>query len=61
MDYREKIKEPQEHRQALLKARGDILEKFASQKEHRIQWLVQFIDIEDELEELERYISFFAT
>jgi len=37
---------------ALLHARGEILEKFASEKEQRIQWLVQFIDIEDELEEL---------
>ncbi|MDR3542695.1 MAG: hypothetical protein P4L69_17295 [Desulfosporosinus sp.] len=42
----------EEHKQALLDARGKILEKFNSEKEQKIKWLVQFIDIEDELEEL---------
>lgn len=49
----EKNSEMEKHRQALLAARGKILEKYTSEKEHKIQWLVQFIDIEEELEELE--------
>ena len=52
MRYRERNQAMEEHRQALLDARGKILEKFKSEKEQRIKWLVQFIDIEDELEEL---------
>jgi len=51
---REKNKEMEEHRQALLDARGEILGRYNSEKEQRIQWLVKFIDIEDELEELSR-------
>ncbi|TGE38170.1 hypothetical protein E4K67_09355 [Desulfosporosinus fructosivorans] len=42
----------EKHRQALLDARGKILGKLNSETEHRIQWLMKFIDIEDELEEL---------
>ena len=52
MRYRERNQALEEHRQALLDARGKILEKFKSEQEQRIKWLVQFIDIEDELEEL---------
>ncbi|MDR3543016.1 MAG: hypothetical protein P4L69_18945 [Desulfosporosinus sp.] len=52
MRYREKNQMMEEHRQALLDARGKILEKFKSEKEQRVKWLVQFMDIEDELEEL---------
>ena len=52
MRYREKNQKREEHRQALLDARGEILEKYKTEKEQRIKWLVQFIDIEDELEEL---------
>ncbi|HBW36910.1 hypothetical protein [Desulfosporosinus sp. BICA1-9] len=54
MRDREKNKEMEEHRQALLDARGEILGRYNSEKEQRIQWLVKFIDIEDELEELSR-------
>ncbi|OLN33118.1 hypothetical protein [Desulfosporosinus metallidurans] len=54
MRYREKNQEMEEHRQALLDARGEIFGKYNSEKEQRIQWLVKFIDIEDELEELSR-------
>ncbi|ODA43088.1 hypothetical protein [Desulfosporosinus sp. BG] len=54
MRDREKNQEMEEHRQALLDARGEILGKYNSEKEQRIQWLVKFIDIEDELEELSR-------
>ncbi|MDQ7093764.1 hypothetical protein REC12_09185 [Desulfosporosinus sp. PR] len=42
----------EEYRQALLGERNEILEKIASGKEQRIQWLLKFMDIEDELEEL---------
>ena len=52
MRYREKNQKMEEQRQALLDARGEILEKYKTEKEKRIKWLVQFIDIEDELEEL---------
>lgn len=52
MRYQKKNQKMEIQRQALLHARGEILEKFTSEKEQRIQWLVQFIDIEDELEEL---------
>lgn len=52
MRYRERNQTMEEHKQALLDARGKILEKFNSEKEQKIKWLVQFIDIEDELEEL---------
>ena len=57
MRYREKNQEMKEHRQALLDARGEILGKYNSEKGQRIQWLVKFIDIEDELEELSRWQS----
>jgi len=52
--HREQNQEMEKHRQALLDARGEILGKYNSEKEQRIQWLVKFIDIEDELEELSR-------
>ncbi len=54
MRTREKNQEMDEHRQALLDMRGEILEKYNLAKAQRIQWLVKFIDIEDELEELSR-------
>lgn len=61
MRHREKNQEMEEHRQALLAARGEILGKFNSEKEQRIQWLVKFIDIEDELKELSRRQSQWAS
>ena len=60
MSYHEKNQEMEEHRQALLKARGEVLEKYTAQKEQRVHWLVQFIDIEDELEELTKRQSQWA-
>ncbi|KUO71502.1 MAG: hypothetical protein APF81_11030 [Desulfosporosinus sp. BRH_c37] len=54
MRDRDKNKEIEETRRALLNARGEILGKYHSEKGQRIQWLVKFIDIEDELEELSR-------
>jgi len=49
---RENYQKMEERRQELLNSRGKILEKFKLEKEQRMQWLVRFIDIEDELEEL---------
>ncbi len=60
MKYREKIQEMEKRRQVLHDARGEILGKFKSDKEQRIQWLVQFMDVEDELEELSRRQSQWA-
>ena len=57
MSEREKNKEREELRRALLDARGDILGKYNSEKEQKIQWLVKFMDIDDQLEELSRQKS----
>lgn len=54
MRDRDKNKEIEENKRALLVTRGEILGKYNSEKAQRIQWLVKFIDIEDELEELSR-------
>ena len=43
--------------QMLHDARGEILGKLISERERSPQWLVQLIDIEDELEELFRSSS----
>jgi len=48
------IQEMEERRQVLYDARGELLGKFISEREQRIKWLVQFMDIENELEELSR-------
>lgn len=42
----------EERKQTLLEARGEILGKYKVEKDQRIHWLVRFMDIEDELEEL---------
>ncbi|KLU59920.1 hypothetical protein CEB3_c40540 [Peptococcaceae bacterium CEB3] len=44
----------EERKQTLLEAREEILMKYKTEKEQRLQWLVRFMDIEDELEELAR-------
>lgn len=47
-----KIPEIEERKRKLRHKRGEILGKLISEKEQRSQWLVQLMDIEDELEEL---------
>ncbi|WP_088227409.1 hypothetical protein [Desulfosporosinus sp. FKB] len=54
MGQQQKEREFQAQRQALLEERNKILEKLNLEKEHRIKWLLKFIDIEDKLEELTR-------
>ena len=52
MKAQNKIPEIEERKRMLRHKRGEILGKFISEKEQRSQWLVQLMDIEDELEEL---------
>lgn len=47
-----KIPEIEVRKRMLRHKRGEILGKLISEKEQRSQWLVQLMDIEDELEEL---------
>lgn len=54
MRQRERIQEIVDRRQILHHKREEILGKFISEREQRSQWLVQLMDIEDELEELSR-------
>lgn len=54
MRHGEQNQKMEEHRKALLAVRGEILGKYNLEQEHRVQWLVKFMDIEDELEELSR-------
>lgn len=38
---------------SLRRAREEVLSQLATDREHRVKWLVQLMDIDDELEELE--------
>ncbi|MHB1404639.1 MAG: hypothetical protein ACYCV0_03495 [Desulfitobacteriaceae bacterium] len=38
---------------SLRRAREEVLGQLATDREHRVKWLVQLMDIDDELEELE--------
>ena len=57
MRQRDKMPEIEKREQMLHDARGEILGKFISERERRPLWLVQLMDIEDELEELFRSAS----
>lgn len=52
MRPRHMMQETDERRIILRRKRGEILGKIISEKEKRSRWLVQLMDIEDELEEL---------
>lgn len=52
MRQRDKTKELEDRKKILHHKRVDILGKLISEKEQRSRWLVQLMDIEDELEEL---------
>ncbi|SHI19495.1 hypothetical protein [Desulfosporosinus lacus] len=52
MKQRTRIQETEDRRQSLHDKKGEILGKFMSEREQRSRWIVQLMDIEDELEEL---------
>jgi len=52
MRQRNRTQEIEDRRQSLHDKKGEILGKLMSEREQRSRWLVQLMDIEDELEEL---------
>ncbi|MCO1602403.1 hypothetical protein [Desulfosporosinus nitroreducens] len=54
MKQRTRMQETEDRRQSLHDKKGEILGRFMSEREQRSRWIVQLMDIEDELEELSR-------
>ncbi|SDG29502.1 hypothetical protein [Desulfosporosinus hippei] len=52
MGQRTRIQETEDRKQSLYAKKSEILGKYMSDREKRSRWLVQLMDIEDELEEL---------
>ncbi|MCB8815987.1 hypothetical protein [Desulfosporosinus shakirovi] len=52
MKQRTRMQETEDRRQSLHDKKGEILGRFMSEREQRSRWIVQLMDIEDELEEL---------